>query len=97
MPEYVVNFGFIGQFAETERDTIFTTEYSVRTAMEAVYTLLNVERAVPEVWGSMYDIRCWLKSIAASRDYEKLELPGPLMAVLDRTDNGGLLRKYGVV
>jgi MCRA family len=71
VPEHVVNFAFIGQFAETERDTIFTTQYSVRTAMEAVYTLLNVERAVPEVWGSMYDIRCWLKSIAVSRDYEK--------------------------
>lgn len=97
VPEHVVNFAFIGQFAETERDTVFTTEYSVRTAMEAVYTLLNVERAVPEVWGSMYDIRCWLKSIAVSRDYEKLDVPGPLMAVLDRTDIGGLLRKYGVV
>ena len=97
VPEHAVNFAFIGQFAETERDTIFTTEYSVRTAMEAVYTLLNVERAVPEVWGSMYDIRCWLKSVAASRDYEKLELPGLLMDVLDRTDIGGVLRKYGVV
>jgi myosin-crossreactive antigen len=64
VPEHVVNFAFIGQFAETERDTIFTTEYSVRTAIEAVYTLLDVKRAVPEVWGSMYDIRCWLKSIA---------------------------------
>ncbi len=97
VPEHVVNFAFIGQFAETERDTIFTTEYSVRTAMEAVYTLLDVERAVPEVWGSMYDIRCWLKSIAVSRDYEKLELPRPIMELLDRTDIGGLLRKYGVV
>ena len=97
VPENVVNFAFIGQFAETDRDTIFTTEYSVRTGMEAVYTLLNVERAVPEVWGSMYDIRCWLKSIAVSRDYERIKLPGPLMEVLDRTDIGGMLRKYGVV
>lgn len=46
-----VNFAFIGQFAETARDTIFTTEYSMRTGMEAVYTLLNVDRGVPEVWG----------------------------------------------
>jgi len=97
VPAHVVNFAFLGQFAETERDTIFTTEYSVRTGMEAVYTLLNVERAVPEVWGSAYDIRCWLKSIAVSRDYEKLELPRPIMELLDRTDIGGLLRKYGVV
>ena len=40
VPEGCVNFAFLGQFAQTERDTIFTTEYSVRTAMEAVYTLL---------------------------------------------------------
>ncbi len=31
------------------RDTVNTTEYSVRTAMEAVYTLLDVDRGVPEV------------------------------------------------
>ena len=65
--------------------------------MEGVYTLLNVERAVPEVWGSRYDIRCWLKSIAASADYKKHKLPAPLMEILDRTDIGGLLREFGVV
>ena len=43
--------------AETGRDTIFTTEYSMRTGMEAVYTLLNLDRGVPEVWGSTYDVR----------------------------------------
>ena len=47
----------MGQFADTPRDTVFTTEYSVRTAMEAVYGLLGVDRGVPEVWGSVYDIR----------------------------------------
>lgn len=40
IPDGCVNFAFLGQFAETPRDTIFTTEYSVRTAMEAVYGLL---------------------------------------------------------
>lgn len=49
VPEGAVNFAFIGQFAETPRDTIFTTEYSMRTGMESVYTLLNVDRGVPEV------------------------------------------------
>lgn len=57
VPHGAQNFAFIGQFAETPRDTIFTTEYSIRTGMEAVYTLLNIDRAVPEVWGSTYDIR----------------------------------------
>ena len=52
-----MNFAFLGQFAETERDTIFTTEYSMRTGMEAVHTLLDIDRGVPEVWGSTYDVR----------------------------------------
>ena len=51
IPEGAVNFGFLGQLAETHpRDVIFTIEYSVRTAMEAVYTLLDIERGVPEPW-----------------------------------------------
>ena len=57
VPEGAVNFAFIGQFAETPRDTIFTTEYSMRTGMESVYTLLNVDRGVPEVWGSQRIIK----------------------------------------
>ncbi len=35
VPDGSVNFAFLGQFAETPRDTIFTTEYSMRTGMEA--------------------------------------------------------------
>ena len=71
VPEGAVNFAFLGQFAETERDTIFTTEYSIRTGMEAVYTLLNVDRGVPEVWGSVYDIRCLLDATVKLRDGKK--------------------------
>ena len=52
-----LNLAFIGNFAETERDTVFTTEYSVRTAMEAVYQLLEVDRGVPEVYASEFDVR----------------------------------------
>ena len=62
IPDGCVNFAFLGQFAQTPRDTVFTTEYSVRTAMEAVYGLLGVDRGVPEVWGSVYDIRELLSS-----------------------------------
>ena len=63
VPKGAVNFAFIGQFAETPRDTIFTTEYSIRTGMEAVYTLLDVDRGVPEVWCSQYDVRELLKAV----------------------------------
>lgn len=72
VPEGAVNFAFIGQFAETPRDTIFTTEYSMRTGMEAVYTLLNVDRGVPEVWGSVYDVRDLLNSTVQLRDGKKI-------------------------
>ena len=66
IPDGCVNFAFLGQFADTPRDTVFTTEYSVRTAMEAVYGLLGVDRGVPEVWGSVYDIRELLHSSVCS-------------------------------
>ncbi|WP_195426311.1 oleate hydratase [Streptococcus mutans] len=72
VPQGAVNFAFLGQFAQTKRDTIFTTEYSIRTGMEAVYTLLNVDRGVPEVWGSTYDIRDLLHAAVALRDGKKI-------------------------
>ena len=72
VPDGAVNFAFIGQFAETARDTIFTTEYSMRTGMEAVYTLLNVDRGVPEVWGSTYDVRDLLNATVKLRDGQPL-------------------------
>lgn len=103
IPEGAVNFAFIGQFAESkERDCIFTTEYSVRTPMEAVYTLLNVERGLPEVFNSTYDIRMLLSAIGSLRDGKEIHLPGPaflrnlLMNKLDKTQIGPLLREFGL-
>ena len=84
VPEGCVNFAFIGQFADTVRDTVFTTEYSVRTAMEAVYTLLNIDRGVPEVFNSCYDIRVLLDSTSKMMDGRKvtdLKLPFALSIV----------------
>ena len=81
VPEGSVNIAFIGNFAESPtRDTVFTTEYSVRTAMEAVYTLLNVDRGVPEVFDSIYDIRQLLRAMYYMSDKKKLvdqEIPLP--------------------
>ena len=73
VPKESLNFAFIGQFAETPRDTIFTTEYSIRTGMEAVYTLLKIDRAVPEVWGSKYDVRELLKACYYAVDKKSVE------------------------
>ena len=73
VPKGAVNFAFIGQFAETPRDTIFTTEYSIRTGMESVYTLMNVDRAVPEVWGSQYDVRELLRATYYAIDKKTID------------------------
>ncbi len=72
VPEGAVNFAFIGQFAETPRDTIFTIEYSMRTGMESVYTLLDIDRAVPEVWGSVYDVRELLRAVYYALDKQPI-------------------------
>ena len=107
VPEGAVNFAFLGQFAETERDTIFTTEYSIRTGMEAVYTLLNVDRGVPEVWGSVYDIRCLLDATVKLRDGKKItDMEMPLVGKLalkealkkiEGTEVEKLLNEYNVI
>ncbi len=102
IPPGSVNFAFIGQFAETTRDTIFTTEYSVRTGMEAVYQLLNIERGVPEVFNSTYDVRKLLAAMARMRDGSGLDLPGPafvqrlLLDKLNQTEVGALLAEFGL-
>ncbi|MBJ7634268.1 oleate hydratase [Weissella confusa] len=74
VPNDSENLAFIGNFAESpSRDTVFTTEYSIRTAMEAVYTLMDVDRALPEVYGSVFDIRELLKAFYYMSDKKKLD------------------------
>ena len=107
VPAGAVNFAFLGQFAETERDTIFTTEYSIRTGMEAVYTLLDVDRGVPEVWGSVYDIRDLLNATVQLRDGKKLTELNPhlleklalkaLLRKVENTEIEKLLKEYNVI
>lgn len=107
VPDGAVNFAFIGQFAETVRDTIFTTEYSMRTGMEAVYTLLDVDRGVPEVWGSTYDVRDLLNATVKLRDGEaltqmKLGLKEKIaikkaLGFIENTDVEKLLKEYGII
>ncbi|WP_431804458.1 oleate hydratase [Microbacterium sp. bgisy203] len=102
VPEGSVNFAFIGQFAETTRDCIFTTEYSVRTAMEATYQLLDIERGVPEVFNSTYDIRYLMKATTRLADGDSVNIPGPnfikgkLLDKLDNTQMGQLATDFGL-
>ena len=107
VPKGSVNFAFLGQFAETARDTIFTTEYSMRTGMEAVYTLLNVDRGVPEVWGSTYDLRDLINATVQLRDGKKItdmELPfiekialKEVLKKIQGTDIEKFLKEYNAI
>ena len=104
VPEGAVNFAFIGQFAQSaQRDCIFTTEYSVRTPMEAVYTLLGVERGVPEVFNSTYDVRSLFKAVTFLRDGAEFKLPGgaPVRRFahkhIENNVVGQLLQEFGLV
>ena len=107
VPKNAVNFAFLGQFAETlddpGRDTVFTIEYSGRTAMEAVYVLTGVEKGVPEVYASRYDIRYLLNAGKSLLDGEKPEINiSPMMKqmVLEKvagTEIEILLKEYGII
>lgn len=107
VPDGCVNAAFIGNFAETPRDTVFTTEYSVRTAMEAVYTLLDVDRGVPEVFDSAYDVRMLLQAAGKLMDGKKItdiKLPffeEKMMKMglnkISNTEIMKLLQEYGLV
>ncbi len=107
VPKGAVNFAFLGQFAETKRDTIFTTEYSMRTGMEAVYTLLNIDRGVPEVWGSVYDVRALMDASVKLRDGKKLTdmqfnwierfALKKVMEKIKGTDIEKILKEYNVI
>ena len=106
VPDGSVNIAFVGQFADTPRDTVFTTEYSIRTGMEAVYTLCNVDRGVPEVWASVYDVRDLLYATSKLLDGKKpLEFIMPTIApflslgkeLLTNNVVAELLKKYNIV
>ncbi|CAK7262685.1 hypothetical protein SEPCBS119000_000109 [Sporothrix epigloea] len=104
VPAGAENFAFLGQFAETgTADTIFTTEYSVRTGMQAAYTLMHVDRGIPEVFASTYDVRTLLDATIAMRDHKELATWLPerlrrfLISRLDGTEIGELLHKHHLV
>jgi oleate hydratase len=55
VPDGARNFAFIGQFCEMPKDTMFTMEYSVRSALEAVSGLFKLPVRVPHVYQGLDD------------------------------------------
>lgn len=107
VPKNAVNFAFLGQFVETldnpGRDTVFTTEFSGRCAMEAVYVLTGVEKKVPEVFASSFDIRYMLAAASALNDGEKPDLDLPFGAgtmikkKISGTEIERMLKEYNLI
>lgn len=91
VPAGSTNFAFLGQYAEIEGDCVFTVEYSVRSAMMAVYTLLGLNKKAPEIYASQYDIRYLMN--AAKTMYSGRPLPAEsiLKKLLWNTSLEGLI------
>ncbi len=63
IPAGSTNLAFLGQFCEIANDCVFTVEYSVRSAITAVYGLLKLDKQVPEIYPSIYDIRALANAV----------------------------------
>ena len=72
-----------------------------------MYTLLNIDRGVPEVWGSTYDVRDLLNATVKLRDGQKITTMD--LGLMERlvirealrkisgTDIEKLLKEYNVI
>ncbi len=91
VPERSTNLAFLGQFAEIEGDCVFTVEYSVRSAMMAVYTLLGLEKNPPEIYPSQYDIRIIANAVKTLNSGRPLPAEPIIKKLLSNTSLEGLI------
>ncbi len=49
VPQTSKNLAFVSQFVELKDDVVFTVEYSIRAAQNAVYELLEIDKKIPEI------------------------------------------------
>ncbi|MGH8626318.1 MAG: oleate hydratase, partial [Gammaproteobacteria bacterium] len=55
VPKGAENFAFLGQFVEIPEGVVFTVEYSVRSAMMAVYHHFGIDKEIPPIYHGMSD------------------------------------------
>ncbi|MGL4741388.1 MAG: oleate hydratase [Sarcina sp.] len=91
VPEGSVNLAFLGQFSEIPDDVVFTVEYSIRSAMIATYTLLNLNKVPPVMHPSQYDIRVLSKAMKALNSGRPLPAEGIIKKLLKDTTLEGLI------
>ncbi len=65
IPKGWTNLAFTGQFCELPDDVVFTIEYSIRSAMVAVYGLRELKLKPPPVYQGQYDPHVLFRAFAA--------------------------------
>ena len=68
VPKGWTNLAFTGQFCELADDVVFTVEYSIRSAMAAVYGLLRLKREPPPVYKGQYSPHTLFRAFATLHD-----------------------------
>jgi len=92
IPQGSTNLAFLGQFTEIADDCVFTVEYSIRSAIMAVYKLLDItDKTVPEVYPGKDDVKVIIK---ASETMFNGSIPGEhlLSHLLKGTSLKGMLK-----
>ncbi len=91
VPNGSTNLAFLGQFSEIKDDCVFTVEYSVRSAIMAVYALLRLEKNPPEIYPSQYDIRVVANAVKALNSGRPLPGEPIIKKLLCNTSLEGLI------
>ncbi|SFC47783.1 oleate hydratase [Clostridium uliginosum] len=91
VPEGSQNLAFLGQFAEIPGDCVFTVEYSIRSAIMATYKVLNLNKKVPEIHPSQYDIRVIANAVKALNSGRPLPAETIIKKLLKDTSIEGII------
>ena len=85
VPAGSTNLACLGQFVETHNDVVFTLESSVRTARIGVYSLLGIQKQVPDIFSGQYDVRRLLRATRTLNNDEAFLGEGVLRRFLNGT------------
>ena len=71
VPVGAKNFAIIGQFCEIPDDMVFTVEYSERSALMAVYKLLDIKKEIPPVFKGQHDVGVLFNALKRCTDSQR--------------------------
>jgi oleate hydratase len=85
IPKDSNNLAFLGQFSEIPNDCVFTVEYSVRSAMMAVYGLLKLDKQVAPVYEGQYDVRVLMEAVKTMMGNREISIDKMIGKLLHNT------------